>query len=36
MNKDEYKVLLAILDEGSLTAAARSLGRTLQSVSRAI
>jgi len=36
MNKDEYEVLLAILDEGSLTAAARSLGRTLQSVSRAI
>jgi DNA-binding transcriptional LysR family regulator len=36
MNRDEYEVLLAILDEGSLTAAARSLGRTLQSVSRAI
>ncbi|WP_341315941.1 LysR substrate-binding domain-containing protein [Paraburkholderia sp. IMGN_8] len=36
MNRDEYEVLLAIIDEGSLTAAARSLGRTLQSVSRAI
>lgn len=36
MSRDEYEVLLAIIDDGSLTAAAKSLGRTLQSVSRTL
>jgi DNA-binding transcriptional LysR family regulator len=33
---DDYAVLLAVIDEGSLTAAAKSLGRSLQSVSRGL
>ena len=33
---DDYEVLLAVLDHGSLTAAAKSLGRSLQAVSRAL
>lgn len=33
---DDYEVLLAVIDHGSLTAAARSLGRSLQAVSRSL
>ncbi|KHK51907.1 hypothetical protein PI87_20380 [Ralstonia sp. A12] len=33
---DDYAVLLAVVDHGSLTAAARSLRRSLQAVSRAL
>lgn len=33
---DEYAVLVAVVDEGSLTAAARRLGRSLQAVSRSL
>lgn len=33
---EDYEVLLAVADHGSLTAAAASLGRSLQSVSRAL
>jgi DNA-binding transcriptional LysR family regulator len=35
-NGEDYEVLLAVADHGSLTAAAASLGRSLQSVSRAL
>ncbi len=33
---DEYEAFLAVVDEGSLTAAARRLGRSLQAVSRSL
>lgn len=33
---EDYQVLLAVFDHGSLTAAAASLGRTLQSISRSL
>jgi DNA-binding transcriptional LysR family regulator len=33
---DDYEVLLAVIDHGSLTAAARALGRSLQSISRSL
>ena len=33
---NDYAVLLAVVDHGSLTAAARSLQRSLQAVSRAL
>ena len=33
---EDYEVLLAVVDHGSLTAAARSLGRSLQSISRSL
>jgi DNA-binding transcriptional LysR family regulator len=33
---DDYEVLLAVIDHGSLTAAARSLGRSLQAISRSL
>jgi DNA-binding transcriptional LysR family regulator len=33
---DDYEVLLAVIDHGSLTAAAKSLGRSLQAISRSL
>ncbi|MGH7001366.1 MAG: helix-turn-helix domain-containing protein, partial [Stellaceae bacterium] len=33
---DDYRTFVAIVDRGSLTAAARELGRSLQSVSRSL
>ena len=35
-SNEDYAVLLAVVDHGSLTAAAASLGRSLQSVSRSL
>ena len=33
---EEYQAVVAAIDHGSLTAAARHLGRSLQAVSRAV